>query len=496
MTTLTRSAGLLLHPSSLPGRFGIGDLGPAAFAWIDVLAEAGITWWQILPLSPTGYADSPYQATSAFAGNPNLISPERLVELDLLTSSELTTPGDFPPDRIDYDSGAVVGLKRALLERAFCVFQGHPQHPLHPDFEAFVAAEAGWLEDFALFMALKEAHELRAWMDWPEGLRLRQPAALQAARQELAERIAQHRFEQFLFARQWGELLTYAHTNGVQLLGDMPIFVSADSADVWANPAYFLLDPARRPTVVAGVPPDYFALSGQLWGNPLYDWDTIAADNFAWWRARLAHTLRTVDLVRIDHFRGFVAAWHVPAGETSAAFGHWEPGPGAALFEALGGADLPIIAEDLGMITPDIDALRTRFGFPGMRILQFAFGGAVEARFLPHNFEPNTVAYTGTHDNDTTLGWWTTIQPAEQEALRRYLGREVGAPNWELIRLAWASVAKLAIAPVQDVLGLGSSARMNMPGQAAGWWRWRLRPGEFNRKQIAQLAELNAVYER
>jgi 4-alpha-glucanotransferase len=490
-----RSAGILLHPTSLPGPYGIGDLGEAAYAWVDALVAAKQTWWQILPLGPTGYGDSPYQCFSASAGNPYLISPQALVEDGLLKRPDLAGVS-FPAGRVDY--GPVIAFKVGILTQAWKNFQAGRAPFLRPLFEAFCAQHADWLEDFALFMALKDAHGGVNWHQWPEEWILRQPPALERARHRLADAVGQHRFSQFLFFRQWRALKNYANARGVRLIGDIPVFVSSDSADVWANPQLFLLDERRRPKVVAGVPPDYFSATGQLWGNPLYNWKALKQTGYGWWVARLRATLEQVDLIRLDHFRGFEAYWEIPAGMLTAEVGHWVPGPGADLFEvlreALGG--LPLIAEDLGVITPEVEALRQQFRLPGMRILQFAFGGATEARFLPHNYERNTVVYTGTHDNDTTRGWYAGITEKERHFLRRYTAQDGSDVAWDLIRLAWASVADYALAPLQDVLNLGTEARMNLPGRPWGNWRWRYTPEMLSGAVWDRLTDLTEVYAR
>jgi 4-alpha-glucanotransferase len=490
-----RAAGILLHPTSLPGPYGIGDLGPAAYAWVDALVAARQTWWQILPLGPTGYGDSPYQCFSAFAGNPYLLSPEALVRDGLLRRDDLADVS-FPDGRADY--GPVIRFKVAMLARAWENFQAGAGGHLRPAFEEFCERRAAWLDDFALFMALKDAHGGVSWSVWPEEYVLREPEALRQARRELAPAVGQHKFRQFLFFRQWGELRGYAHSRGVRLIGDIPIFVSSDSADVWAHPGLFQLDAHRRPRVVAGVPPDYFSATGQLWGNPLYDWDALKRTGYAWWIERMLATLAQVDLVRLDHFRGFEAYWEIPAGMPTAQIGRWVEGPGAdfleALRDALGG--LPLIAEDLGVITPEVEALRDRFGLPGMRILQFAFGGAAEDRFLPHNYERNTVVYTGTHDNDTTRGWFARLSTREAAFLRRYAPYAETDVAWELIRLAWGSVADTAVAPLQDVLSLGTEARMNLPGRPSGNWGWRFTAGMLTDAVLGRLADLTEVYSR
>jgi 4-alpha-glucanotransferase len=479
----------------LPGPFGIGDLGPAAYQWVDALTRARQTWWQILPLGPTGFGDSPYQSFSAFAGNPNLVSPELLVRDGLLKDADLTGI-HFPADRVDY--GPVIQFKNHILHRAWDNFRGKSSGPLRSAFEEFCARQAGWLDDYALFMALKDANAGKSWHDWPAELRRRQPAALARARYELDGALGLHKFRQFLFFRQWNDVRRHCRERGIKLIGDVPIFVASDSADVWANPDIFQLDAERRPKVVAGVPPDYFSRTGQLWGNPLYNWDALKRTGFAWWIARLKAALEQVDLVRLDHFRGFEAYWEIPAGSATAETGRWVKAPGHELFRALRGAlgGLPIIAEDLGIITPEVEALRDHFHLPGMRILQFAFGGAVEHRFLPHNFEHNTVVYTGTHDNDTTLGWFRTLAGHEAHFLRRYLPGVDHDPVWSLIRLAWGSVADYALCPLQDVLNLGTEARMNFPGRAGGNWTWRFRFDMLHDGVIGRLADLTDVYNR
>jgi 4-alpha-glucanotransferase len=490
-----RSAGILLHPTSLPSASGIGDLGPAAYAWVDALARARQSWWQILPLGPTGFGDSPYAALSAFAGNPNLISPEQLVRDGLLNNDDFAA-AHWPTDRVEF--ARIIPYKAALTAQAWNHFQAGRGKALRPAFEEFRAQEAGWLDEFALFMALKEAHGGVSWHEWPEELVLRKPEALQQARRELAEAIELHRFRQFLFYRQWRMLRLDARERNIRLIGDVPIFVADDSVDVWTNPELFLLDERRRPTVVAGVPPDYFSNTGQLWGNPLYNWPAHERNGYAWWTARLRAALGQVDRIRLDHFRGFEAYWEVPAGQATAEKGRWVKGPGADFFRVLRDklGQLPLIAEDLGVITPEVRQLRMQFDLPGMRILQFAFGGAFERRFLPHRHERNTVVYSGTHDNDTTRGWYETLTADELRFLRSYAPGTENDVSWGLIRLAWMSVADYAITPLQDVLGLGSEARMNRPGRPSGNWRWRFRADMLTQALLDRLAELTEIYER
>lgn len=492
-TANPRSAGILLHPTSLPGPFGIGDLGPAAYAWVDALAAAGQKWWQILPLGPTGFGDSPYQCFSAFAGNPLLVSPELLVGDKLLNGADLAA-ARFPAERVDF--GPVIVWKNQVLDLAWEHFRSTPSHALQSAFVEFTQRQARWLDDYALFMALKDALGGRSWLEWPADLRLRDPASLEEARRELAEAIAAQQFRQFLFFRQWRRLRDHVHERGLKILGDIPIFVSSDSADVWANPQYFLLDKERRPTVVAGVPPDYFSATGQLWGNPLYDWPNLAASGYEWWIERLRACLEMVDLIRLDHFRGFEASWQVPAAAANAIIGQWVKSPGHALLmavrEALG--QVPILAEDLGVITPEVEALRLEFELPGMRILQFAFDGKSDNRFLPHNYVSHTAVYTGTHDNDTTHGWFQTAPEHERDCVRRYLARDGHDIAWDLIRLAWSSVAEIAIAPLQDVLDLGSEARMNFPGKPAGNWTWRVK--DLSPNLLDRLRDMTHLYGR
>jgi 4-alpha-glucanotransferase len=486
---------VLLHPTSLPSPYGIGDLGPAAYACIDALAQARQRWWQILPLGPTGFGDSPYQAFSAFAGNPLLISPQYLREDGLLDMRDLDG-ANFPADRVDF--GSVIVFKNRLLTRAWQNYQTGRAPALKPQFEAFARQQASWLDDYALFMALKDVHDGRSWQDWPSDARRRDANHLRQARGRLADAIGLHQFRQFLFLRQWQALRQYARRRDIRIIGDIPIFVSADSADVWANPELFLLDADRRPKVVAGVPPDYFSETGQLWGNPLYDWDALRKQRFSWWVARFRALMNHVDLVRLDHFRGFEAYWEVPAGRPNAIEGRWVKAPGSELLTTLQNelGHLPIIAEDLGVITAEVAALRTSFGLPGMRVLQFAFADSASNPFLPHNFEQNTVVYTGTHDNDTTVGWYAAAPAKERDLLHKYAPNARNDVARELMRLAWSSVADYALAPLQDILRLGTDARMNLPGRPAGNWCWRMRGGQLTQDVADWLAELTTVYGR
>ena len=487
-----RASGILLHPTSLPGPFGIGDIGPAAHTWVDWLAETGCAYWQVLPLGPTGYGDSPYQCFSAFAGNPYLVSPEALVADGLLDAAEVVPP-PFPAGQVDY--GWVIPWKLDLLERAFERFRADPPERLAAAVADFRAAQKEWLEDYALFMALKAEHGGGAWSEWPRSLRRREARSLDRARVRLAVAIDRHVFTQFLFFRQWATLRSHAHERGVEIIGDIPIFVAADSADVWANPGLFELDAERRPTVVAGVPPDYFSATGQLWGNPLYRWERHRETGFAWWVSRIEATVALVDVVRIDHFRGFVDYWEIPAGAETAVQGRWLDGPGRAVFDAVEDAlgELPIIAEDLGELHDTVPALRDELGLPGMKILQFAFDGDPENDFLPHRYPQNCVVYTGTHDNDTVAGWWESEPEETHEQVREYLGVDGDDIVWDFLQAAWASRARLAVAPLQEFLELGTEARMNTPSTESGNWAWRFEAGPLTADLAGRIRKLNAV---
>jgi len=493
-----RSSGILCHPTSFPSRFGIGDLGDGAYAFIDWLAAARQQLWQVLPLGPTGYADSPYQCFSAFAGNPLLLSPERLVASGLLPASELAQVPDFPEHAVDF--GSVIPYKQALFRRSFANFEEHASDDLRQRLAAFEDQQGAWLGDFAFFMALKMHFGGGSWHGWPRDIRLRESGALTRYRRLLDRESRYHAFLQWAFAEQWNALKQYATARGVQIVGDVPIFVAEDSADVWANPDQFQLDGEGNPTVIAGVPPDFFSATGQRWGNPHYDWQRMQADHFRWWIGRVRRTLELVDMVRIDHFRGFEAYWEIPAGEPTAIHGKWVKAPGAELFEAIEKAlgRLPIIAEDLGIITPEVDALRLRFGFPGMKILQFAFGIENAPVYLPHNYERDCIVYPGTHDNNTTIGYWQEAGrlPAERENILRYTATDGSNVAWDFIRLAWGSVANQAVAVLQDVLSLGEEARMNTPGSASGNWQWRYAPQMLSSALAVRLAKLTQVYER
>jgi len=497
-----RRSGILFHPTSLPGRFAIGDLGDEAYRFVDFLVAAGQSYWQVLPLSPTGYGDSPYQGLSAFAGNPALISPERLLAAGHLNPADLEGGPAFDPQRVHFDSA--VGHKEALLERAFANFQARAPAEQRATFERFCAEQAYWLEDFALFMALRRANGNRLWNEWEPDLARGRPEALARARESLAGPIASQKYRQWQFFEQWLALKRYVNERGIRIIGDIPIFVSMDSADVWANRHLFHFDEDLRPTVVSGVPPDYFSETGQLWGHPLYRWDVMAQDGYAWWLARFRMALTLADIVRIDHFRGFYNYWEVPAGEPTAVKGRWLFGPGAALFRAARAAlgEVAVIAEDLGDFDDEsragLDALMAEFGYPGMKVLQFAFGSGPEDPFLPHNFTRDCVVYTGTHDNDTTVGWYqVTSTEAERDYARKYMRCDGSDIAWDMIRLAWASVAHTAITTVQDLLSLGHEARMNMPGTVGPPnWCWRLAPGLLKETLAERLLELTAIYGR
>jgi 4-alpha-glucanotransferase len=498
-----RAAGILLHPTSLPGPYGIGELGADATAFLDFLHESGQSVWQVLPLGPTGFGDSPYQCFSAFAGNPLLVSLDRLCDEGLVPGADLRKRPDFPEREVDF--GPVIEFKGPLLARAFAAFERKARPARRADLEAFVAGHAAWLGDFALFMALKRAYRGAAWNSWDRDLVNRDEAALARARRELAREVREVEFEQWIFFEQWSEVRRQAHARGIRILGDIPIFVAHDSADVWANPPIFHLAADGRPSFQAGVPPDYFSATGQLWGNPLYRWDALARAGYAWWIDRFRAVLALVDWVRLDHFRGFEAFWEVAGDAETAVDGRWVKGPGAAFFEALRGAlgELPIVAEDLGVITPEVEALRDSFSFPGMAILQFAFGSDAHANdFLPHSYPKNKVAYTGTHDNDTVVGWWrggvgdSTRTAAEVEREREraliYCGGDGSAIHWDFIRTLFVSVADTAIVPLQDVLGAGGEARMNLPGRPGGNWRWRFSASDLTpaiRRRLRAITE-------
>ncbi len=496
-----RRAGVLLHPTSLPGNQGIGTLDAQADTFLEFLAGAGFKYWQICPLGPTGYGDSPYQCFSAFAGNPYLIDLTALVRAGLLTDDDLKPLQALSADRVDF--GGLFQLKWPALFKAHAQFvRSGRRFALYGDFAAFRRSQASWLPDYALFSALKAHFQGRPWWEWPATARTPAAARQSPLPRQLADRIEAYEFIQYLFLGQWTQLRTRATALGISIIGDAPIFAALDSADVWANPQLFQLDPqTARPLAVAGCPPDYFSADGQLWGNPLYDWPAHAADGYAWWLARLRANFTLFDVVRIDHFRGFEAYWSIPAGSVTARPGHWVPGPGLDFFRAVRAA-LPaaqLIAEDLGTLTPGVIALREATGLPGMAVLQFAFGGGADNFYLPHNHRANCAIYSGTHDNDTTLGWYAEADAATRDHARRYLrvsGQDIA---WDLLRAAYASVSRLAILPLPDLLGLGTAARFNRPGQPEGNWSWRYRPAQLQALRdgaTPYLRELAALYGR
>lgn len=503
-----RSSGVLLHPTSLPGRFGIGELGPEAFAFVDFLKSAGQKLWQVLPLNPTGYGDSPFQCFSAYAGNPLLISLEKLQESRVLEPSDLHNIPNWAEERVDF--GRVIHWKMPLLKKAAERFLKSASAKDQSEFEAFCRDNAAWLGDFALFMAHKDLDSKLIWNQWEPAMASRRPEVLRQWRQRLDREIQANKYWQFEFFRQWRALREYAHANGIRILGDIPIYVALDSADVWAHPEYFLLDAAGRPLKVAGVPPDYFSATGQLWGNPIYNWERHQETGYRWWVDRFRAAFALYDAVRIDHFRGFEAYWEIPADATTAMQGRWVKGPGAELFSVLQRdlGELPIVAENLGVITPEVEAIRAQFSLPGMAILQFAFGKDPQGpSFRPHNYARDLVAYTGTHDNDTTVGWWnshgtsdSTRTPEdvvkEHAYARAYLGFTDEPIHWVLIRGVMSSIANTAVIPLQDLLGLGTEARMNLPGTPSGNWRWRCKKEALTPDLAKRLREMVTLYDR
>ncbi|MEO8123818.1 MAG: 4-alpha-glucanotransferase [Burkholderiales bacterium] len=491
-----RAAGVLLHPTCLPGAHGSGDLGAAAYRFIDWLVTAGQTRWQVLPLGATGLGNSPYMSPSAFAGNALLIDLVELAQRGWLHAEDLVPDAAFDAQLIDF--ARVIPWRMSRLERAAVRFEATASSADRDAFAAFRDRHANWLVDYTLFMALCDEHPGRSWCDWDAGLAHRDPAALREAATHHAGRIDFHAFCQWRFFEQWMRLKSHANVRGVRIIGDAPIFIAHQSAEVWARPELFELDARGEPTVVAGVPPDYFSATGQRWGNPLYRWRAHADEGFAWWTRRIRHGFELADILRIDHFRGFAKYWEIAANEPTAVNGHWQAGPGAALFEAIARAlgPLPIIAEDLGLITPDVVALRKRFKFPGMLVLQFAFDGKSDNLYLPHNHRVDSVVYTGTHDNDTTAGWWQQASPTERAHACAYLDTDGAQIHWTLIRAALASVAATAIIPLQDVLGLGSDSRMNLPGQPDGHWAWRFEWPQLEVEHAERLAALSTLYGR
>ncbi|MDZ7760714.1 MAG: 4-alpha-glucanotransferase [Desulfovermiculus sp.] len=504
----TRQSGILVHPTSLPGPHGIGDLGPTAYRFVDILAQSGQRLWQVLPLGPTGYGNSPYMCLSAFAGNPLLISMQLLSQEGLLSPEEISSTPEFPVHRVDY--GLVQKTKRSLLSTAFSRFLDDPAHSQHDRYASFCRMHSSWLDPFALFMALKEAHGNAVWTEWDPGAAQRDDRSLQSWKASLEREIEYYKYLQYLFFEQWTNLKAYCHLHGVSIIGDLPLYVAHDSAEVWSRPSLFHLNDQGLPTVIAGVPPDYFSSTGQRWGNPIYRWERMAEERYAWWIERFRLNLTLFDILRIDHFRGFEAYWEVPAAEQTAVNGRWIQGPGDKLFKVVQDTLGPIqvIAEDLGVITPEVDALRDSLGFPGMRILQMAFGNDPKAsEYRPHNHIYGSVVYTATHDHNTTVGWFTsdpgtqsTQSREEIERERKYLLDYLGTTgekiHWELIRLALGSVARTAIIPLQDVLGLGTEARMNRPGSVQGNWEWRFTFDQLKPEMLARLRRETEIFER
>jgi len=503
-----RRSGILLHVSSLPGHHGIGDFGESAHEFIEFLAGSGQKIWQVLPLNPTGYGDSPYQCFSAFAGNPLFINLAALRAEGLLSDGDLASAPNFPDEHVAYDR--VIAFKQELLRKAARAFFGNVTGAARGAFDTFCYKGREWLEEYALFMACKKRYKDTAWVHWDAGIRQRDPAILKEFRNELSSEVDYHRFAQFQFFRQWEKVRERCRRHGIKIMGDIPIYVAHDSADVWAHPELFRLDEQGQPTAVAGVPPDYFSATGQLWGNPLYRWDVSAFSGHRWWINRIRASLGMFDFVRLDHFRGFEAYWEVPATASTAAGGKWVAGPGAEFFRVLQAElkELPFVAENLGVITPGVEALRNGFGFPGMSLLQFAFGKDPQGpSFRPHNYSRELVAYTGGHDNDTTLGWWTSSGVGESirtehdireehDFTRAYLGFQNEEVNWIFIRTVLASVANTAIVPLQDILGLGSEARMNLPGTVSGNWRWRYKANSLAEEVREKLLALTLLYDR
>lgn len=495
-----RSAGILLHPTSLPGKYGIGDLGNEAYSFIDFLVEAGQSLWQVFPLGPTGYGDSPYQCFSAFAGNPLLVSPDKLKEYGFLSEEELKDYPKSDPKKVDF--GNVIEYKKKILRAAFINFKKN-SNGLDKNYKYFCNENKEWLDDFALFIACKDAHKGAVWSEWEKGLINREETAIKEWSNKLSDDIFYHKFVQFVFFKQWKELKEYTNEKGIKVIGDMPIFIAYDSADLWANKELFTVDENGKLTFVAGVPPDYFSETGQLWGNPLYKWDEMEKDEFHWWRKRFTSLLEFVDIIRIDHFRGFEAYWKIPGDAETAINGKWVKAPGDKLFEIVQKylGDIPILAEDLGVITPPVEALRDQFGFPGMKVLQFAFGTGMERKFLPHNFIPNCVVYTGTHDNDTTKAYFEKEKKNKEndiyEHAQKYLNYSGKDILSELIRTAYASVANFVIIPMQDIMNLGGEARMNFPSTLGGGnWAWRFTWDQLSEEITKRYKELSILYER
>ena len=493
-----RLSGILVHPTSFPSPYGIGDMGKGAYDFIDFLKATSQHLWQVLPLGPTGFGDSPYQGFSAFAGQPLIISPEKLMELKLLSEDDFWDMPQWDPRKTDY--GSAIQFKTRLLRTAFQTFHHTPDKALLEEFERFCEKESDWLDDYCLFMAGKDYHEGRCWLEWEDDLRMPTPEVKKIWKEKLADEIQYYQFVQFMFQKQWMELRDYAHENDVEIIGDIPIFVALDSSDVWANNKLFQLDTKGYPTSVAGVPPDYFSATGQLWGNPLYDWEYHETTGYEWWISRIRRQLSMVDYLRIDHFRGFEAYWSVPADEETAINGSWIKGPCEKLFLAIQkqlGEDLPILAEDLGIITAEVEQLRDRFHFPGMKVLQFGFGDLEDHNYIPHFYTTdNCICYTGTHDNDTTTGWYQ-IQPEKvKDRIRRYGNTSGHNISLDFIRFCFAYVARYAIFPIQDLFELGSDARMNTPGVATANWNFRYLAEDLTEARKNWLLQTTKLYDR
>ena len=509
---MERASGLLLHPTSLPGPYGIGEFNDSAYQFVDFLSDAGQKLWQVMPLGPTGYGDSPYQCFSAFAGNLYLISLDALVREGALAEEDLRDTPHFPVERVDY--GPVIQFKLDRLWRSFERFSRHASARQRAEFADFCARNASWLDDYALFMALKDAHGGRVWNTWDKDIARHEREAVARWRTKLADPVRAHQYFQHQFFKQWTAVKAYANGKGIRVIGDIPIFVAYDSADAWANREQFYFDEDGNSTVIAGVPPDYFSPTGQRWGNPLYRWDVMERNQFGWWIERCRNALALYDVVRVDHYRGFEAYWEVPADEPTAIHGQWVKAPGHKLFQAIekallpsppspavkgeGGERqrLPIIAEDLGVITPEVEALRDAFSFPGMRVLQFAFVADTKSAYLPHNYVPNCVAYSGTHDNNTTVGWFNSLDAETRHQVLRYTGTDGSQIQWDMIRLLMMSVADTIVVTLQDALGLGEDARMNLPGRPDGNWQWRCRPDMLNPSLARRLREMAETYGR
>ncbi len=491
-----RASGILLHPTSLPGKYGIGTLGKSCFDFIDFLVKAGQTYWQILPLGPTGYADSPYQCFSAHAGNPNLIDPDLLVKVKLLEADDLNDFPRLPEDFVDFD--AIQKARLPILKKAYERFLHYADNMQKMAYRNFLKEHSKWINDYALFMAIKANRGQRPWYQWEEPLKMREPEALRAIQASLHDEIDFHKFLQYAFFRQWMAVKEYAHKFKIRIIGDIPLYVALDSADAWSNPEIFEFDENRNPIRVGGVPPDYFSETGQLWGNPLFRWNVLKETDYQWWIERIETNLMLYDIIRIDHFRGFAAYWAVPYGEKTAVNGTWIPCPGQDFFTAIRNklGSLPIIAEDLGVITPDVEALRDGFGLPGMKILQFAFDSAEANDYIPYNYVKNCIVYTGTHDNDTVVGWFDKASANDKKYVLDYLDTDGHEIHWAFIRLAWSSVANTAIVPMQDLLGLDTASRMNLPGTTSGNWTWRTKKSDFTAQIAERLAQMTRLYGR